>query len=116
MSADVPLLGKISSWQQQYEDLKKDGFSDEEAKTLVGVNSYLSVAPGLKRVRETKPVQAVEQKIMTAEIPKSQTREGVIEQIKSGKPAEGTVIGDRPIITDVIKVIGMYVGQGIVLP
>lgn len=103
---NLPILGEVSSYQVQAENLKKQGFSDEEAKALVGINAYLGIMPIFAKGLKTKAGQALVEKITTKEVPVVETPEGIKTYIKTGISPEGIAKIERPSITAVKKVFG----------
>lgn len=83
---------EISSYQQQSQDLQKQGFSQNEARALVGINAYLGLMPLVAKGLKTKTGQALVKKTTTKEVPFAETPEGIkqtiidtarLEQLKS---------------------------------
>ena len=83
ISVKVPLLGEVSSYQVQAENLKQQGFSDNEAKALVGINAYLSFMPFIAKGLQTKPAGRIKQLITTKEVPFVETPEGMKAGIRA---------------------------------
>ena len=78
----LPIFGEVSSYQVQKNNLTKQGFSDEEAKALVGINAYLGFMPLIAKGVKTKPGQVLEKAITTEKVPFTETPEGIREAIK----------------------------------
>src|SRR3990167_4517321 len=109
---EIPLLGTISSYQQQTKDLTAQGFSNDEAKALVGINAYLSVVPFAGKALQTKTGQAITQKLVTKEVPTAETPAGIKAEIR-GKPVlpESMTRIERPAITTVKRAFGQTAEQ-----
>lgn len=106
LSVDVPLLGEVGSWNKQVNDLKTQGFTENEAKALVGINSYLSVAPAIKPALKTKAAQSAIESVRTHEVPFANTLEGARQEAATGVKPTGTVRETRPAVQAIEEFIG----------
>ena len=100
-----PVLGEISSYQQQIKDMEAQGFEPGEAKALVGINAYLSLAPAAKPISRTAVGRRATQALTTKEVPTIETRAGVLDAAK-GKTVEGTTRIERPAVTKIKQAFG----------
>lgn len=72
---------EISSYQKQAEELRRQGFSKEESRALVGINAYLGIMPFASKAVRSRPGQALLQKATTKEVIISETKFGQRQQI-----------------------------------
>src|ERR1051326_4047849 len=107
---NVPVLGRLSSYQVQYNELKDQGFSDDEAKALVGINTYLGAMPLIKAGLESKPGRLVRTAATTKDVPISETSPGIKAAVK-GETVTGTTTIERPLITKVKQLFGKTADQ-----
>ncbi len=110
-SIDVPILGRISSYQQQVKELEGQGFESGEAKALVGINAYLAIMPFATKGLESKPARSLGTKLTTKTVPLSETPEGLTLKAKGLPVPERTVTIERPAVTAIRKVLGLTEDQ-----
>lgn len=103
---NVPLLGEVASYQEQAQELEKQGFSSGEARALVGVNAYLGLVPFGAKAIKTRPLRAVAGRVTTKEIPFAETPTGMKLAVKGEVVPEERVRIERPTITRVKQVFG----------
>src|SRR3990167_7451629 len=102
---NIPYYGDVSSYQVQKKNLTEQGFSDEEAMALVGINAYLGLMPLAVKGMKTKTGQLLKEKITTKEVPFAETPEGIkagvseplIEEAIKYESAEEFVNSQKPV-------------------